>query len=134
MKGYPLTDYSHNLIYVPKWVDTSYYDLLYFEHDNPNSYYLCRKNTMSNIYCDENIFHACFRFDSSNHYIYERLILCQDYVDTKLTKSHMKYTTHDIFYRNDISDILIVVAILSIVLLFIPYKIISKIFGKWLKI
>lgn len=134
MKGYPLTDYSHNLIYVPKWVDTSYYDLLYFEHDNPNSYYLCHRNNMSNIYCDENICYMCYRFDSSNHYIYERLVLCQDYVDTNLTKTHIKYTTHDIFYRSDIADILIVVAILSIILLFIPYKIISKIFGKWLKV
>lgn len=42
--------------------------------------------------------------------------------------------TTDIFYRVDLSHILFVFCVLSIFIVLIPYKIISRWFGRWLKV
>lgn len=42
--------------------------------------------------------------------------------------------TTDIYYRNDFDKILIIFFIILIVGLWFPYKIISRLFGRWLKI
>lgn len=42
--------------------------------------------------------------------------------------------TTDFYYRNDIKDILIIFIILSIFAIWFPYKLFSKIFGRWLKV
>lgn len=42
--------------------------------------------------------------------------------------------TTNIFYRNDIADIMVVFFILLYVCFYFPYKIISRMFGRWLKI
>lgn len=42
--------------------------------------------------------------------------------------------TNNVFYRNDIDGILTVFLILSIFCFWIPYKIISRAFGRWLRI
>lgn len=42
--------------------------------------------------------------------------------------------TSDVFYRNDIDSILIIFLILFIIIIFVPYKIISRLFGRWFKI
>ena len=39
-----------------------------------------------------------------------------------------------VWYRNDISDILIIFMILFIFIILIPYKIVSRLFGRWLKV
>lgn len=39
--------------------------------------------------------------------------------------------TTDVYYRNDISDILIIFIILSIVCFYIPWKIILRLFRRW---
>lgn len=40
----------------------------------------------------------------------------------------------NVFYRNDLNDILLCTFIILIVCFYFPYKIISRLFGRWLKI
>lgn len=42
--------------------------------------------------------------------------------------------TTNVFYRNDIDSILLIFFILLLVCFLFPYKIISRIFGRWFKI
>lgn len=42
--------------------------------------------------------------------------------------------TSNVFYRNDIDKILICFIILLIICFYFPYKIISRAFGRWLKV
>lgn len=41
--------------------------------------------------------------------------------------------TDNVFYRNDIADILITFIIIVLVCFYFPYRIISRAFGRWLK-
>ena len=42
--------------------------------------------------------------------------------------------TTDYYYRFDISDILIIFIVLAFIIVIMPYKIISRAFGRWLKV
>ncbi len=42
--------------------------------------------------------------------------------------------TTDFYYRNDIADILIIFVILAIFIIYLPYKIFGRFFGRWLKL
>ena len=42
--------------------------------------------------------------------------------------------TTDFYYRNDLSDIFVVFFILSIICIYFPIKIFSRIFGRWLRV
>ncbi len=42
--------------------------------------------------------------------------------------------TNEFYYRNDFANILIIFIILFFFIIFIPYKICSRAFGRWLKI
>lgn len=42
--------------------------------------------------------------------------------------------TNDIYYRNDFDSVLIIFLILFIFIIVLPYKIMSRAFGRWLKI
>ena len=42
--------------------------------------------------------------------------------------------TTDYYYRFDFSDILIIFSIIAIVVVLIPFKIFSRLFGRWLKV
>lgn len=42
--------------------------------------------------------------------------------------------TNDVYYRNDFDKILIIFIILLIFCFYFPYRLISRIFGRWLKI
>ena len=42
--------------------------------------------------------------------------------------------TNNVFYRNDIDKILVIFIILLIIGFYFPYKIISRMFGRWLKL
>lgn len=42
--------------------------------------------------------------------------------------------TTDVYYRNDFDKILIIFFIILIIGFYFPYKIISRLFGRWLKI
>lgn len=42
--------------------------------------------------------------------------------------------THDVYYRKDITNILVSFFILTIVCFYFPYRIFARCFGKWFKI
>lgn len=42
--------------------------------------------------------------------------------------------TDDYYYRNDLADILLIFLILAIFIVILPFKIISRAFGRWLKV
>ena len=42
--------------------------------------------------------------------------------------------TNDVYYRNDFDSILIIFLVLFIFIICLPYKIMSRAFGRWLKI
>lgn len=42
--------------------------------------------------------------------------------------------TNDVYYRNDFDSVLIIFLILFIFIIVLPYKIMSRAFGRWLKI
>lgn len=42
--------------------------------------------------------------------------------------------THDVYYRNDFDKILVIFIILMIICFYFPYKVMSRLFGKWLKL
>ena len=42
--------------------------------------------------------------------------------------------TNDYFYRNDFPDILIMLVIILLITVYLPYRIVSRLFGRWLKI
>ena len=42
--------------------------------------------------------------------------------------------TQNVFYRNDIDKIMVVFIIILIICFYFPYKIISRMFGRWLKL
>lgn len=50
---------------------------------------------------------------------------------TCLSKSSF---TNDVYYRNDFDSVLIIFLILFIFIIVLPYKIMSRAFGRWLKI
>lgn len=42
--------------------------------------------------------------------------------------------TEDFYYRNDLSDILIIFIIIVIFCFYFPYRLVSRMFGRWLKL
>lgn len=42
--------------------------------------------------------------------------------------------TNDVYYRNDFSSILVMTFILLIICFYFPYKMFSRMFGRWLKL
>lgn len=42
--------------------------------------------------------------------------------------------TSDFYYRNDLSDILIIFLIICLFIFYLPYKIVSRFMGRWLKL
>ena len=64
-----------------------------------------------------------------------------DYVTTNSFECSGSYTyevdynqiTDDVYKRNDLSDILIIFLILFIFIIMFPYRLLSRLFGRWLK-
>lgn len=67
-----------------------------------------------------------------------------DYLVSKPLSSTLSYSStysidysafsSDIWYRQDLDKILFIFLILSIVIIVIPFKLMSRVFGRWLKI
>lgn len=89
------------------------------------AYYTQPRNNSNSNYID---------FDTRNHYFelngnqswsqYSTLPQC-------LPKQSI---TNDYVYRTDFSDILIIVLVFSIFCFYLPYKVFSRIMGRWMKV
>ena len=89
-------------------------------HTNQNCY-----TQYSTTYCD------CVQVYPQLDYLQSESYSCNYNPSTYLSSSSF---TGDYWYRLDLSNILIIFLILFIFIFALPYKIVSRLFGRWLKI
>ena len=76
--------------------------------------------------------------NNSNNTIYD-IYINQDYMVKKSTGNYSSYTvcdtvntyTDNVYYRIDFPQILLMLIILLIICFYLPYRIMSRILGKW---
>lgn len=82
-------------------------------------------NQYNTTYCD------CIRLYHSFDYQYSNRFSCSNNFTTYVPYNNL---TSDFWYRIDIDKSLIIFMILAIIIIFIPFKIIGRWFGRWLKV
>ena len=92
----------------------------YVIHTNNNCY--TQYNT---TYCD------CYNVYPQLDYINSETYTCTYNVSTYINSNNF---TSDYWYRIDLSNILIIFLILFIVIFNVPFKLIQRLFGRWLKL
>lgn len=70
----------------------------------------------------------------NSHYVYNNGVQQFNQYSTLPTCIDVSNITTNVFYRNDIDSILIVFLIILLVCFYFPYRIISRMFGRWFKI
>lgn len=69
----------------------------------------------------------------NSHYIFNNGYQQFNQYSTLPTCINHNLLTTNVFYRNDIDSILIIFLILLLICFLFPYKIISRMFGRWFK-
>lgn len=95
-----------------------------------NNYYIVKTNNnchtqYSTTYCD------CFNIYPDNDYLQSDVYSCS--LNSNSTISYNNFTS-DFWYRKDLSSILVIFLVLFIFTMYMPYRIISRWFGRWLKV
>lgn len=90
--------------------------------------------TCLNGFCDV----PTFKIYQKNHYLvqYEDITITEKQYNNLVSScSYSNYTdfTSDVFYRFDLDSILVIFFILLIVLFYFPYRVITRMFGRWFK-
>ena len=110
--------------------------------------YVPEDNTYNKCYVvqSENVIRGYDRIPSNNiSYNYRDYFIHSDYIFKDGNGSWSQYTTlpiclsndvitNDVYYRIDFVNILIIFSIFSYFIIFLPFKIISRAFGRWLKL
>lgn len=96
-----------------------------------NNYFIIRTNrncvTQYNTqYCD------CYNVFQNNNYLVSNPYSCSA-PNSQYSLNYSNFTS-DKWYRNDLPDTLIVFMIIFIFVIYFPYKMISRLFGRWLKL
>ena len=73
-------------------------------------------------------------FFINSHYITKTGVQTWSNYSTLPTCTNVDHISNNVFYRNDIFDILGCTFIILLICFYFPYKIISRLFGRWLKI
>lgn len=84
----------------------------------------CYQNYNS-TYCD------CYDIYLNNDYLVSNTINCNNNPTNYITSENF---TSDFYYRKDFDSILVIFLILSIFIIYIPYRVLSRIFGRWLRV
>lgn len=79
----------------------------------------------SSTYCD------CYSVYYNADYLSTEPYQCQYNTSTNISYSNF---TDDFYYRMDIMNILVIFIILFVFIIMFPYKIFSRLFGRWLRI
>lgn len=110
------------MIYVPSYQSNN---CLYIYSTDILRKYDYRPTNNSNVpYTDYYLkSHYIFNTGSQSFGQYSTLPTCID---------NSRITT-DFYYRNDLSEILVIFFIILLVCIYFPYRIISRLFGRWLK-
>lgn len=112
-------------LYIPQDLLNSNYTYVL----TPNDYITINTNT--NCTSGYNIQCTCYRVDY-NHYYRSSAFNCS--TNTSSYQIPFDSLTSNIYYRNDFPSIVLMVFCLSIMLIYFPYKMFSRLFGRWLKI
>ena len=96
-----------------------------------DTYYVVRTNNncytnYSRQYCD------CYNVYPKNDYLVSGSYSC-DTTNVSAVVSYDNFTS-SYWYRSDMPQILLMFLILIIFIVYFPYRIISRLFGRWLKI
>ena len=67
----------------------------------------------------------------NSHYLSVR---GREFINTVPVCENQDNFTTDYYYRFDFSDIVIIFLVFSLIVIYVPYKIISRAFGRWLKL
>ena len=107
---------------------------IYLPNTNYSCYYMPNDYTIR-------AYHTTPRQNSSSDYT--DYFINSHYINRSGTQTFSQYTTlptcmtdtftTNVFYRNDIADIMITFFILLIICFYFPYRIITRAFGRWLK-
>lgn len=96
-----------------------------------NNYFIVRTN--QNCYTNYNTQYCdCFNVFQNNAYLVSQSYSCTA-PNQQYQIAYNKFT-NDQWYRNDLSDGLIIFLIMFIFMIYLPYKICSRLFGRWLKV
>ena len=79
----------------------------------------------SNTYCD------CYDVYFNNDYLTTDPYSCRYNTTTNINYSNF---SSEFWYKNNIGDSLLIFFILSIFIIYLPYRIFSNLFGRWLKL
>lgn len=101
-----------------------------YKYSINNYYYTIRTNNncytnYNNTYCD------CYDVYFNNDYLKTNAYSCNYNTTTNIDYTNF---TSDYFYKNNIDKSLVIFLIMSIFILYIPYKIFTKLFGRWLSL
>ena len=110
-------------IYVPEFTNNSCVHIL--SGDIIRVYDEVPQNNTNVIYTDYFI---------NSHYISTSSIQTFNSTDNIPTCETISNITNEFYYRNDLFDILGCFLILSIFCIYFPYKLVSRAFGRWLKL
>lgn len=103
-------------LYVPNVVDINNVSCVYLNNDD--SLYLTYANGYSYEVRYNNLLSDYVLTPTSN-----LDVVCQPYE-----------LTHEVYYRKDITNVLITFFIIALVCFYFPFKIFSRLFGRWLKV
>ena len=108
-------------IYLP---NTNYACFYMVDKDTLRAYDTMPRNNSSSTYTDYYI---------NSHYLTRTGVQTWSNYSTLPECSQESFTTN-VFYRNDIDGIMVTFFILLIVCFWFPYRMISRAFGRWLKL
>lgn len=113
---------NNSLVYVPSFTNSSCVNIL-------------RSNTIrvfdSVPTSESTITYTDYYINS--HYLSDTGSITFSSVDPLPTCLNVSRVTNNVFYRNDIDSILVVTFIILLVCFYFPFRIISRLFGRWLK-
>lgn len=110
-------------IYVPNYTNNSCVHIL--DKDTIRVYEITPTNDSYIAYVDYYI---------NSHYLSVENLQYFDTNDNIPTCENISNITNEFYYRNDLIDILCCFIIICIFAIYMPYKIISRAFGRWLKL
>lgn len=111
------------MIYVPE--DTTYNKCYVIQNENViRGYDRVPQNNTSYNYRDY--------YYNSNYYYRDGNGTWSQYTTLPICLSN-SVITNNVWYKNDIDKSLVIFFILSIFIVYIPYKLFSRVFGRWLK-
>ena len=108
------------------YLPSEYIDSDYSYYFNGIYYVVKTDNNCNNDVCD------CYSIFPDNNYLISNVYTCSS-LDGQFEINYELFTS-DKWYRNDLQNTLLVFLVMFIFMIYLPYKIMSRLFGRWLKV